>query len=77
MIHDFYDNQARQQQLQNEQTMSCSDSESQASHIGPLPHKDPFANYSAFQVPRPVSAPLRSRSRMTKVCDYDSIIFFF
>ncbi|XP_070209927.1 regulator of G-protein signaling 12-like isoform X2 [Littorina saxatilis] len=55
--------QARQQQLQQEQAIS-SDSESQVSssvhHRG---NHEPFSARSAFQVPRPVSAPLRSRGR--------------
>lgn len=56
--------QARQQQLQHEQAVS-SDSESQVSSN--VHHSDPFSARSAFQVPRPVSAPLRSRGRQQQV----------
>ncbi|KAL8586427.1 hypothetical protein ACOMHN_023042 [Nucella lapillus] len=52
--------QARQQQLQQEQAVS-SDSESQVSSNVRASHT--LAARSAFQVPRPVSAPLRVRGR--------------
>ena len=56
--------QARQQQLQQEQAVS-SDSESQVSSN--IQGSQRFTARSAFQVPRPVSAPLRSRGRHPQV----------